>query len=321
MNQYHSTATVPRRQASAYWREVIAQTYFQLQLDFGVQQQEFRGELQAWSLGQVSLSRLASSPLRYRRARLAQQGPTGEILVTLPRLTPVQFAQMGRETLCQPGQFILEHGDEPYRFDYGQDNSMLVLKLPEAALRSRAGPVDRFCARHFDTTQGAGQLFSDYLMLITRHCTQQGPETRALMGQQLIDLLATALLDEPSALQSGLSSVRAAHLARIETHVRQRMTDPDLTPERIAAACGISLRYLHDLFRDTGQSVSQWVRSLRLQAAWEQLARASSGRSVAQVAYACGFGDPAQFSTAFRRHFGLPPSQVQPGQTPPVLKS
>jgi transcriptional regulator GlxA family with amidase domain len=33
--------------------------------------------------------------------------------------------------------------------------------------------------------------------------------------------------------------------------------------------------------------------------------------TVAEVAYQVGFGNPANFSTSFSRHFGYPPSQVQ----------
>ena len=130
------------------------------------------------------------------------------------------------------------------------------------------------------------------------------------MGTQLIDLLAVSLQQHPDALQSSQSAVRDAHLVRIAAHVRRHLCDPELSPERIAQACGISLRYLHQLFKETGQSVSQWIRDLRLQSAHEALSRASRPTSVAQIAYATGFSDHAQFTHAFRKKFGHPPGEM-----------
>jgi AraC-like DNA-binding protein len=156
-----------------------------------------------------------------------------------------------------------------------------------------------------------GQLFSDYLQLITRHCGKQ-PSAAALslMGAQLIDLLGATLKEAPSVLQSSLSVVRGAHLARIEAYVRKHLANPSLSPEELAGQHGISLRYLHALFKDTDQSVAQWIRDLRLQNAYEQLQTAKSGVSIAQIAYACGFNDQAQFNHAFKRRYLHAPGEL-----------
>ena len=156
-----------------------------------------------------------------------------------------------------------------------------------------------------------GQLFSDYLQLITRHCDRQPSEAAlSIMGVQLIDLLGAALKEVPSVLQSSLSVVRGAHLARIEAYVREHLADPCMSPEALAARHGISLRYLHSLFKDTGQSAAQWIRDLRLQTAYEQLLAAPAGGSIAQIAYACGFNDQAQFNHAFKRRYEHSPSEL-----------
>ena len=311
MFTHYSTSEVPQHHEYGFWRDVIAKNYFHLQLDFR-NNQRFKGSLQAWELGMVSLSKLDCSALRYQRLRQHCQAGEPQILVTVPVFSEVEFSQLGRHTRCAPGQFILEHGDEPYEFSHGADNSMWVIKVPEAALKSRIGNTSRFCAQHFDTTSGMGQLFSDYLQLITRHCGKQPSAAAfALMGAQLIDLLGITLIEAPSVLQSSLSVVRCAHLARIEAFVREHLADPSLSPESVAARHGISLRYLHALFKDTGHSVAQWIRDLRLQSAYEQLLAApAGGASIAQIAYACGFNDQAQFCHAFKRRYQHSPSEL-----------
>ena len=317
MYQRFSTAEAPKNHESSHWRDAIGRTYFQLQLQFP-ERQRFQGTLESWQLGLVSLSRLQSHPLHYERQRQHCHAQEPHILITIPSLSDVEFSQLGRNTRCSPGQFVLEHGDEPYEFHYAQDNRMWVLKVPEAALHARVGPVGRYCAQPFNASSGVGRLLSDYLDLITLHCgSEQSESVQSLMGLQLIDLLGTTLKESPSVLQSSLSSVRSAHLARIETYARQHLGNPQLCPQALAAHGGISLRYLHDLFKDTGQSVSQWIRALRLQSAYEQLL-AGPAQSLAQIAYGCGFTDQTQFSHAFRRHYQMSPSELLKRQRQPL---
>ena len=91
------------------------------------------------------------------------------------------------------------------------------------------------------------------------------------MGQQLVDLLVLALKADERTLTTGNSTVREAHLTRIEAFVRRNMGDPELDPEAIARGCGISTRYLHELFRDTNQTLGSWIRDQRLEACREAL--------------------------------------------------
>jgi AraC-like DNA-binding protein len=310
MHKSFSTRDVPRNHEFGYWREAIAETYFNLQLSFA-NDHEFHGQLDQWDLTTASLSRLVSSGLSYRRLRQHCQAQEPQVLVTVPVQSDVEFSQLGRTTRCSPGQFLLELSEEPYEFGHRPANAMLVLKVPVAAIKARVGEPSRFCARTYDRSQGVGQLFSDHLQLVARHCEMaHDSKVMALLSTQLIDLLALSLPQHPDALQSHHSAVRDAHLARVETYVRQHLTDPDLSPQKIAQACSISLRYLHLLFKDTGESVSHWIRERRLQTAHEALSRGDKSTSVAHVAYAAGFSDHAQFTHAFRRKFGHAPSDL-----------
>ena len=93
--------------------------------------------------------------------------------------------------------------------------------------------------------------------------------------------------------------------------MRRNLSDADLTPERIAQSCAISTRYLHLLFKETEQTISQWIRDLRLQAAHEHLCRSSGNIQIGQIAYQWGFSDQAQFCNAFKQKFGLTPSELR----------
>ena len=233
--------------------------------------------------------------------------------MTVPRQSGIRFAQAGRETLCQPGAFLLEHGHSPYEFSYAQDNALWVLKVPGALLRGRLRTPDRYCALSFDASSGAGWLFASYVDLVGQQLGQQldggdGP-ARELAAQQLVDLLVCSVQADARVLSSSDSAVRAAHLCRIEDYARRHLGDRDLTPERTAQACGISTRYLHALYRDAGQTFVQWLHEQRLDRAEQALRGAPV--SVASVAHQWGFADQSHFSRLFKRRYGHTPGQAR----------
>ncbi len=299
---------MPGHRRSADWRAAIAATYFPLDLEFR-DAPRFDGSLSIWRIGEVSLSRLTSEALRYRRHAHHLSAASGdeEYLVTVPVASPVSFSQCGKDVYCRPGGFILERSHEPYDFAHAEAADLWVLKISARMLAGRLRAPDRFCSLAFDAGDGAGGLLADMLPLLPRRLGSLGPESRATVGRQLVDLLVLAVAEDPRTLTSGGSAVRAAHLTRIETIVRARLSDSNLDAEAIAAAAGISVRYLHDLFRDEGQPLGQWIRALRLEAARAALADPACRETIATVAYRSGFADHSQFSRAFRAAYGSSP--------------
>lgn len=61
-----TTANTAVHARSRHWHEAIASAYFPLELRFR-EPDRFSGELTMWELGSVSLSRLTSEALMYRR--------------------------------------------------------------------------------------------------------------------------------------------------------------------------------------------------------------------------------------------------------------
>lgn len=306
-----TTKGIDRAARSRHWHETIARAYFPLDLTFH-RPEAFDGELSSWDLGAVSLSRLSSDALLYRRLpkHFREPGPE-EFLVTLPAKSEVRFAQGGMEVRANPGAFFIERSHEPYEFSHAEPAELWVMKLSKTMLAGRIRAPDRFCSLQFDATNGANGLFVDMVHLIPQRYDAMTEETRATVGRQLVDLLALAIQSDERVLTSGTSTVRAAHLARIDAFVRRHIGDPDLGPEEVAAGCGISVRYLHELLRDTNTTLGQWIRDTRLAAAMEDLRNPADRRSIGEIAFARGFPDQAQFSRTFRARFGVTPKEAR----------
>ena len=311
MHTVFSTADTPAPDRSRHWHDVISSTYFPLLLHFR-QPETFGGELRLWQFGEVSLSRLTSGALSYKRLpEHLKAEPDEQYLITVPARSSIEFVQGSTGIRCRPGGFILERGHEPYEFSHAEANDLWVVKVKGAALKGRVRAPDRFCALQLDATSGAGGLFVDTLHLLPGRYGQLDAATRSSVGEHLIELLALALKSDDRVLRSVNSSVREAHLARIEDHVRRHLSDPNLEPRQVADACGISVRYLHALFRDTNQTLGAWIREQRLSAARQSLGDPRNNQTIGEIAYRFGFGDQAQFSRLFRTAFGATPSEYR----------
>jgi AraC-like DNA-binding protein len=81
------------------------------------------------------------------------------------------------------------------------------------------------------------------------------------------------------------------------------------TLQEVGAACHVDLAYMCRLFQRFGrESPFQYLQHLRMSRAAEML---HAGRLVKDVADELGFSEPCNFSRAFQRFFGLPPSRVR----------
>jgi len=66
-------------------------------------------------------------------------------------------------------------------------------------------------------------------------------------------------------------AVQRSLMLRIKDYIGQRFRDPALGPAEIAAAVSISTRYLHKLFEADRQTVSLYIKGLRLDRARQDL--------------------------------------------------
>jgi DNA-binding response OmpR family regulator len=97
---------------------------------------------------------------------------------------------------------------------------------------------------------------------------------------------------------------------RLRSTLTPHLDDPELDVERICGLLGMSRNSLNrKLTALTGTSMNPYLRVLRLQKAEELLV--NTGLSIAEVAYAVGFGDPSYFGRVFSEAYGLSPGHFR----------
>src|SRR5690606_20297790 len=143
-----------------------------------------------------------------------------------------------------------------------------------------------------NTTQGLGRIVTDFCATLATESQRLEAPYRAAMGDKVMDLLAMALQSAEDDAPRGEGSVTASRLRSVQHWIEAHLAEPDLTLERIAAANGLSLRYLHRLFEGSETSASEWIWNRRLQKAHDCLSRGGAS-SITSVAFDHGFNSSA----------------------------
>jgi AraC-like DNA-binding protein len=298
------------------WARAISSTYFALDT-LSSEPSSFRGRLDICPLGVIDLTQIRSSSVLYRRTpNHVRDEQESALLITVPSQSEIEFRQFSRQAKCGPGSFVIERSDAPYEFTQKQGDVMTVVRVPYVHLAARIGNLHRFVALTVDARQGVASYFLSSLRHAAHHLPLLDDTARDAVGSHLLELLSIAMTEDERFLDSKNSTTQVAHLHRAEDYIRRNLRDPDLSPQKVAEACGLSLRYLQRIFCDAQQTVSGYIRDCRLARCHEDLKRAGPRETIAVIAYRWGFADQAQFGRHYRDHYGCSPRQTRKSANP-----
>lgn len=134
---------------------------------------------------------------------------------------------------------------------------------------------------------------------IITECTRQHTDYRKMLHYKLQEL--RIVLDRIKG-----SGEKKAYNFNYTIHFIQENYQQKLNLKDLASSCGYSYDYFRHQFQQrTGYSPQQYLIQIRMEAAAELLKNTSM--SCTQIAFYCGFSDGAQFSTMFRKKFGVSP--------------
>jgi AraC-like DNA-binding protein len=220
-----------------------------------------------------------------------------------------ELTQIRRSVRCKAHSMTMITQAEPLsQIKYG-DNDTVYFFMPRSFVDRRFIGGENLCARTISTFDGAERLAYETLTTLQRESSSMSDEefrTAARLTGELLLLAFGGVGD----VVPDVSSVRAANLVRVKRIIGARLADPDLKLVDIAAECGLSLRYLHDLFRDDGRTACEYIRSERLLRSRHILENLPA-IPITDVSMRCGFSSPSQFATAFRRAFGISPRDAK----------
>lgn len=114
----------------------------------------------------------------------------------------------------------------------------------------------------------------------------------------------------PPAVDKGPISLDQQFLRKAINMARKYYHDPEFTVETFGSHMAMSRMQLHrKITALTGQAASEFIRSLRLQAA-ATLLKNKAG-TIAEIAYDTGFTSPSYFTGCFKKYYGMSPTEYQ----------
>jgi AraC-like DNA-binding protein len=308
-SQTLSTASVPARERLPIWREVFGRAMARLDIE-AVADIPFHAEGALCALPGVAYATVCASPVRVTRTRHLIAADTAEMLYLITADAPVAVSQRGQDHMLATGDAIFVRGGDVSAIRWSSRCRLTNIAVALDDLRPFHAGADDLAMRVVPRQSELIGLLHGYIdILRTRMDAVSGAASTLAAGhiRDLICALATAE-DEPRE-QPG---VKAARLRAIKADIEMRLRDPRLNIDSIAARAGISPRYIRRLFQEEGSSLSAYILSERLDRAYRLLLHPGHGsRSIAAIAYGCGFGDLSYFNRTFRRAFNMTPSDVR----------
>jgi AraC-like DNA-binding protein len=215
----------------------------------------------------------------------------------------------GMEFTVRPGALMLFRLDEPFQSaDRSSRTQFTCIYLPADALRAAVPGLDDMVGCELESG-GALSLAMDYGDMLLKHPAAVD-EAGMAIATHLLDLASIGLGARGDlALKARRGGLRAVSLKAVLMILQKRFAEPDFSAQKLAAAAGLSERYVNELLYEAGASFTVRLNELRLRKAAELLAN-GEGR-VSDIAFECGFNDLSYFNRCFRRRFGLTPTAAR----------
>jgi len=311
-----STSDLAERDRIAALRDLYGRELMRVDLrphpGIDLDQVAYHASIRALDEGTVHC-RVTHSPMHLLRTpELMQDGNDDIYLCLQARGTTIRG--VGCEFTAEPGGYVLlskarmheaftPHGGLSECIQVQRSRiARLVPRLEEAPMRALpAGAAGAALALSY-----AALLGEDVSLL---------PAQRELAVDHLHELLAAVIVPGSQAgLPPGRAAVSAPRLALIQQAIREGLHQSDLGLVQIARQHHLTPRQVQRLFAAEGTCFSDYVREARLARTYALLLDpAQRHRRVLAIALDCGFADVSSFNRAFKRRFGVAPTELRGG--------
>ena len=241
-----------------------------------------------------------------RQRRHIRSDPRGTCELLIPLAGRAWVEQGAAAAELRPGDMAICDVDRPFTFAHDGNFRSIAFIAPRQDVAVRSPAAFRR-AQMFDSGSGLGRVIHTMVTTLQEEHVRLSETTFDITCDRLLDLVCLAA-------EGDTAGAPAAHRDLVESdirrYVRQHAHQSDLDVTVVAKALGWSDRYVQQILQAAGTTVRDLIRHERLQLARVRLAHAGNS-SISQIARACGFSSHSTFATAFRKEFGVTPSDAR----------
>lgn len=303
-----STVAVPGAKQYEWFRETVSVTHLPWDLPAN-RRPRFGAAIRERALGAASMVACECDPCAGGRGRT-------ELARTSRAMFGVLFVGSGRERIryargdveLGARTFTLWDSATPLRFDVPEPLCKVTLLVPAEVFTAAIEQPHDYIGRAFDAGTGCGALVLAQLAALDRLASRLAPAQQDAVLRSTLELLGAAVGDGTNGA--------AGLIDEIIRHARRRLADPELGPDAIAGALGVSRRRLDRAFATTGSTVTRWIWRERAERCRRDMLLEPRA-NLLELAVRWGFNEASHFTRVFRREFGCTPRAYRHRQLAP----
>jgi len=307
-----STAALPDRDRLQIWRDVFGRQVVKVEME-PLGDGPFYSEADIRLLPNLIVASVNSSANRIKRTRQQVDDGSDDFILGVLTKGHVVASQGRHEATFSSGEAVLWSNGSTGGCYYPAETGFISLSIPRAILAPAVADLDKMLMTVIPRDTGALRLLTGYLQILLPDLAEMPPEVQALSIAHVHDLVALTL----GATRDGAEiargrGLRAVRLRAIEADIIANIASRDLSIDALAARHGISPRYIRSLFQRADTSFTDFVLKQRLARAYRYLTNPQfTGYMISTIAFESGFGDLSYFNHAFRRQYGMTPSDAR----------
>ena len=216
-------------------------------------------------------------------------------------------ADNGERLAVAAGEPLLMDLSRPYQAREGTGRSLQAVMPREALDELLPCPRDM----HAKRLQGAAAgILADLLQSLTARLPTMPAAEASSVAKGTMHLVAASLAPTPHTLERARPAIESSLLRQACRYIDLHVKETELGAAQICAALKVSRATLYRVFEPYG-GVANHVKERRLVELHAAICAPGRPRPLALLAEEHGFKSAAQFSRAFRQHFGYSPSEAR----------
>ncbi|MEJ0078339.1 MAG: helix-turn-helix domain-containing protein [Alphaproteobacteria bacterium] len=271
-------------------------------------QQGFSATSKTWKLGGFGLTCVRAPRLRaFRTAALIRRNPIDHWIITIGRQRT--FGEVGQE------QSIDVPAGVPFVASLGRPlaslrdaDRRLQLFLPRDGFPALAAVLDGAEGRPLGSPMG--KLLADFLTLLARESASLSEVNLSGLQSAVQGMVLACIAPSQDHGAPGPAAIAVTRRETVRRIVDANLRNASLQAEFLCREAGMSRSQLYRLLESEG-GVESYIQRRRLKQGLAELSDPANRRSVSAIATALCFADPSSFSRAFKKEFGLSPTEMR----------
>ena len=308
---FDSTGLPPQARYEA-WRTLIS-AVFEPSPAPGEDVRDMRAQARSVHFGQALLVEAAAQAQHFTRSRrlVAAEG-LDHYMIQVYRRGSCEGTYGEVENRVRPGDIKVIDLARPFHSLNSQFDN-ITLTIPRATLAPLLARPNGIHGRVLPCEDPMARVIGAHIHALSDTAADMTPVQAARVAAVTVRLMAACLGAHPRARDETQPYRAAAVGQSVRGFIDQHIASPSLNANALAQRFHVSRRQMYRFFAAEG-GVEAYIQARRLRHCLQVLTDPlQSGRGVGEIALGLGFTSEAHFSRAFRRTFGITPSEARAG--------